>query len=343
MTTSKGTNKDIARYFVGAILGEEITDIDFLPQEYTYYHTKTNTENKKSQKVKTVRLDFVATIRTKTGEHKKILIEIQKSRRPNDLIRFRNYLAQQYKQTDMIEIKGDKLEKALPIVIIYLLGFELLGIDTIAVNISRLYTDLMLRDTAETGKRKKSSIIKKKHPFIECLTHDGYFIQIPRISKDMFVNWEKCGDLRKILSLFEQDYFVDKETKTVKKYPYTITDKNLKKMIEALEFIAVDPKIRRKMEEEYWAIQDDILWEKETTVLKTEKAELLSQNATLLNQNATKDKTIATRDKTIISQAKEIDKLRRQLGLNGTAAKQTAEQGTRPVRARNSVRPAIEN
>ena len=33
MATSKGTNKDIASYFVGTILGEEIADIELLPQE----------------------------------------------------------------------------------------------------------------------------------------------------------------------------------------------------------------------------------------------------------------------------------------------------------------------
>ena len=34
LATSKGTNKVNASYFVGTILGEEITDIELLPQEY---------------------------------------------------------------------------------------------------------------------------------------------------------------------------------------------------------------------------------------------------------------------------------------------------------------------
>ena len=29
-------DKDIARYFVGTVLGEKITDTDFAPQEYSY-------------------------------------------------------------------------------------------------------------------------------------------------------------------------------------------------------------------------------------------------------------------------------------------------------------------
>ena len=35
MTTGGGTNKDNAGFFVGTILGEEIMDIELLPQEYT--------------------------------------------------------------------------------------------------------------------------------------------------------------------------------------------------------------------------------------------------------------------------------------------------------------------
>jgi len=82
MTTSKGTNKDIASYFVGTVLGEEITDIELLPQEYTY-HTKPKKKVKAQKDAETlslIRLDFVATILTKGGEHKKVLIEIQKTK-----------------------------------------------------------------------------------------------------------------------------------------------------------------------------------------------------------------------------------------------------------------------
>ena len=79
-----------------------------------------------------------------------------------------------------------------------------------------------------------------------------------------------------MLSLFEQDYFVDE--KYLKKYPYPITNKNIKKMVETLEYISADPKVRRAMQEEYWAAQNEIIWENQVT-------ELSNQNATLSNQN----------------------------------------------------------
>jgi len=86
--------------------------------------------------------------------------------------------------------------------------------------------------------------------------------------------------------LFEQDYFVDKNF--LKKYPYPITDKNIKKMITTLEYIAADPKMRRAMEEEYWAELDEILWKQ----------------------------ALVEKDNTIAQQAREIAELRFKLGLN---------------------------
>ena len=139
MTTAKGTNSDMAGYFVGTVLGEEIEDIVLLPQEYTY-HAKLGEEAKQQRGGDTltlIRLDFVATIRTKSGEHKKVLIEIQKSKKATDLSRFRTYLGEQYKQTDTKEAKDNDTEDTLPIVIIYMLGFTLSKIDAIAVKVNR--------------------------------------------------------------------------------------------------------------------------------------------------------------------------------------------------------------
>ena len=280
MTTGKGTNRNIAGYFVGVILGEEITEIDLLPQEYTYPATTRKEQNGQVEieKMKLIRLDFVATIRTQSGEYKKVLIEIQKSQKPIDLLRFRTYLGEQYKQTDTITIKEDRIEQTLPIVIIYMLGFTLPGINTIALKAGRSYINLI-------GDVK----IKTKSPFIESLTHDGYFIQVPRIKREVYAEWDKCSELKQMLSLFEQDNFV--EANFTKKYTYPITNKNIKTMVETLAYISADPKVRREMQEEYWAAQNEIIWENQVA----------AKDKTI----AVKDKEIAVKDKTIAVMAKE--------------------------------------
>ena len=283
MTTSKGTNKDIASYFVGTILGEEIADIELLPQEYTY-HTKSKKRIKaqKGAEVLTlIRLDFVATIHTKGGEYKKVLIEIQRSQRPTDLLRFRTYLGEQYKQLDTIKVKENRIEQALPIVVIYMLGFTLSDVASIAIKANRTYVDIIC-----------GGEVKGKSPFIESLTHDAYFVQVPRINKGTYTDWDSCSKLKQMLSLFEQDYFVDDNF--LKKYPYPITNKNIKKMIETLEYIAADPKIRRAMQEEYWAAQDEVLWENQVTTLMNENVSLSNENVSLSNENVSLSNEVTT-------------------------------------------------
>ena len=274
MTTANGTNKENAKFFVGTILGEQITDIELLPQEYPY-HTKPKKKNKeqsvKSEVLTLIRLDFVATIRTKSGEQKKVLIEIQKSQKATDLIRFRTYLGEQYKQTDTIEIKGNTIERTMPIVIIYMLGFVLPEIEAIAVKVNRTYIDIMY-----------GGEVHSKSPFIESLTHDGYFMQIPRITAETFRDWENCTILQQLLSLFEQNYFV--EADFYKKYPYPITNKNMKRMIESLAYIVADPVTKRIMQEEYWDALNETLWENQVIAQADQIANQADQIANQADQ-----------------------------------------------------------
>ena len=275
---------------------------------------------------------MATTIRTKGGEYVKVMIEIQRSDKPTDMLRFRTYIGEQYKQLDTVTVNDNKIEDSLPIVVIYMLGFPLSSTNAIGVKADRRYFDII-----------KGVEIESKDPFIECLTHDGYFIQIPRISADTYKDWENCSELEQMLSLFEQDYFVDGNF--LKKYPYPLTNKNIKKMVETLEYIAADPKLRRAMQEEYWAAQNETLWEKEVKTLQQEiiankramaekdeamaenkrimaaKDEAMAQKDKALAKNkkaiAQKDKAMAENAKIIAEKDKIIADLQKQYGLNG--------------------------
>jgi hypothetical protein len=261
MATDNDTDRENARYFVSAVLGEEITEIDYLPQEYSYHsNQKSETEFlSEVEKLKLMRLDFAATICTGSGENRRLLIEIQRSNNPADLLRFRGYIGEQYQQSEMT----DKIEdKAMPIVVIYMLGFNLTGIDTIALKVSRTYIDL-LNPAAKFA----------KNTYIECLSHDSYYIQVARINAATYTDFDKCSELVQMLSVFEQDYFVE-EDKTIKRYPYTITNKNIKKMINTLEYIAADPVMRKIMKEEYWAAMNERIWKSQVDTLSDKVKEL---------------------------------------------------------------------
>ena len=273
-------DKDIARYFVGTVLGEEITDIDFAPQEYSY-EKEIHVENQ-IKKLSVIRLDFVATIRTKDGDEKKILIELQQSPEPYDIFRFRTYIGEQYTNKNNIVAKDDKLVKVMPIVAIYILGFKIDGVSQIAVKVKRSGYDIIDGGNVEI-----------KDPLFEALTHDAYFIQVSRIKQEMYNDWDNCSELLKILSVFEHNYFVDK--KYFKKYPYPITNKILKKMVNTLERIAADPKTRRAMQEEEFAALNLAFWKNVVTQ---------------------KDLALAQRDNALAQKDKEIADLRKMLGLN---------------------------
>src|ERR1700752_3888734 len=115
----------IAKFFIGTLLNETIEEVQVKPQEFTYTDQLAG--------LAVFRVDFIATIKSESGKFKKVLIEIQKAKNLIDLMRFRNYLAEQYKKEDEIETQTGKKRVALPIVTIYLLGFSLTEIETSAV------------------------------------------------------------------------------------------------------------------------------------------------------------------------------------------------------------------
>ena len=307
-------NKRIARFFVETLIGEKVEEIAMMPKEYTYMKkskkkkNKTQDENEKEEIeiLSVIRYDFVATIRTVNGENKKILIEIQKSSKPTDLMRFRTYLGEQYKLQDVVEVATGKVEKALPIITIYLLGFKIPKINTPAIKVQRTYIDMI-------GKKE----IKQKSRLIEALTHDGYFVQIPHIKG------KPRTILEKLLSVFEQKFFID-DKETTKVYEYPVDDENVKTIVEILRHAAADEKTRREMEAAWWADQDEKEYEKMEKEIEENKKIIAEQNKTIEEDKkikeenkktiAEKDKTIKEDKKTIAEKDREISELKRQLG-----------------------------
>ena len=285
-------NRRVARFFVETLIGEQVEEIAMMPKEYTYERKSKKGKNKiqdgnekeEVEILSVIRYDFVATIRNAEGENKKVLIEIQKSSKPTDLMRFRTYLGEQYKLQDVVEVATGKVEKALPIISIYLLGFTIPKIKTPAIKVNRTYMDMI-------GKTE----IKQKSRLIESLTHDGYFVQIPHIKG-------KPGTLlEKLLSVFEQKYFID-DKETTKEYEYPLDNKNLEEIVEMLKYAAADPRTKREMEAAWWADQDEKEYERMEKEIAENKKEI-----------AEKDKTIVEKDKTIAEKDREIAELKRLL------------------------------
>jgi len=151
-------NNEIAILILSTILEEEIIALDFLPQE-----TSTALENRSFT---VYRLDFSARIRTREGAVKHVVIKTQKAKFAADIMRFRRYLGEQYKQGFILD-GGGKIQKAIPIISIYFLGYPLEHVQVPVIKVLRSYYD------AATGQT-----IPAREEFIESLTHDSFVIQI---------------------------------------------------------------------------------------------------------------------------------------------------------------------
>jgi hypothetical protein len=220
-------NEKIASFFIGTLLDEQIEKLEVKPQELAFKDKEGNPLG-----IALIRFDFVATIKTSTGKFKKVLIEIQKAWDLIDLVRFRNYLAEQYKKVD--EIDGQS--QSLPITTIYILGFKLPEIKSPCIKVSRDYIDLI-----------KKEPISERSDFVEKLTHDSYVVQVGRITERYQTK------LDKLLSVFEQAHFVGDNEK-VKEFKHDPELPEIKLMTEVLHYACTDPEEREKidLEAEAW-------------------------------------------------------------------------------------------
>src|SRR6187402_3272315 len=82
----------LAKQFIELLLNVTILELEVKPQEVPI--KMSNPPDPKPLSI--IRLDFKAIIKQENGNRKTVLIELQKSKRPADLFRFRNYIGSQY-------------------------------------------------------------------------------------------------------------------------------------------------------------------------------------------------------------------------------------------------------
>jgi len=216
---------NVAKKLIGTLLETKVFDVELVITEYN----KPLEDDDKFPRY--FRLDYCATIINQKGEKQKVLIEIQKATGPENILRFREYIA-------IAGYMPKKEEKsALPIVTIYFLGFKLENVATPCLKVARQYVDMI-----------ENKVLQTKEKFVELLTHDSIIIQTPRISTEENPKTE----LEKILSVFEQKNFADDKETTIN-YKYPVEDDYLKNMLNILHYIGTDPEERKKMDNEaYW-------------------------------------------------------------------------------------------
>ncbi|MFM2377250.1 MAG: hypothetical protein RLZZ165_2347 [Bacteroidota bacterium] len=278
-------NERVAKFFIGTLLEETILAVEVKPQEFTHVSELAT--------LSVFRLDFIATILTGTGEQRKVLIEIQKARNEMDLMRFRNYLGEQYKKEDVLV--GEPV--ALPITTIYILGFRLPEITTACMKVERNYMDLIGR-----------TVIEAKSDFVEKLTHDCYVVQVDRITDRYQTR------LDKLLSVFEQAHFID-EKRIVKEFMHETDLEEVRLITDILHHSGVSPEERKliETEKEAWRTVQAMFAKTERKYLKEleEKDKALEEKDKTLEEKdkalEEKDKALEEKDKTLEEKDKALE------------------------------------
>jgi hypothetical protein len=283
-------NEKVAKFFIGTLLEQEIVAVEVKPQEYTYkgeLETVKGIQDAEERmrerfSIWVYRLDFIATIKTEKGEYKKVLIEIQKAKNPIDLMRFRNYLAEQYKKEDKINNKN----VILPITTIYILGFKLPEIESSCIRVARNYIDLINKTT-----------LSQKSEFVEKLTHDCFVVQVERITDRYQTR------LDKLLSVFEQRNFTD-DKEITKNYNYDLDLDEVKTITEILHYVGTDPQERKQIENEQEA-------RRTINAMLADYQEKLAEKDKTLNEQ---QQVISEKDQELIALKAQMSELKKQLG-----------------------------
>ncbi|MFZ2959069.1 MAG: hypothetical protein WA705_19450 [Candidatus Ozemobacteraceae bacterium] len=175
----------IAMLVLSTLIDKEVVELSLKPTESLWRADEAQV------KYTVFRMDFSAKVKMEDGSLNAVIIELQKAKLPNDIIRFRRYLASAYRDTENVRKEvnssGKSRSVGIPIIAVYILGHLLEGINVPTLRVGRNYID------AATGKE-----IKTKNEFVEGITHDALIVQLPALRN------KRRTSLEQMLALFDQ-------------------------------------------------------------------------------------------------------------------------------------------
>jgi len=261
-------NNNAAKTLIGTILGCEILSLEESPTERTKEIITQPTYPT------LYRLDYAAVIKTKDDKKRKVLIEVQKSFDKSDIYRFRDYLGNEY------------IKSKLDIITIYFLGFKL------KVASPAFVTGLDCHDI------RTLKPVEKKDDIVRKLSHTAYFIQTKRI--------DPCEDtlLDQLLTIFQQKTFIN-GGETLKPLLVSNIDPQLKEIVNILEYVAKNKKLKGQIDEEYEQLRRYERYYGDRIQKEYEREKVLEETLKALEE---KYKALEEKDKTIKSTVLNLHK-----------------------------------
>ncbi len=270
-----------ARLLVGAVLDEEVESLQALPQERSM---RAPSPGPSGELLTVRRVDFAATVRTVAGERLRVLVEVQKARFTDEVMRFREYLGRHYADRDNYDPGADGRRRHRPLRAIYILGECLPRTAATVLRVAREYVD------GVSGER-----LSEREEFVEALSHDCWVVQVPLLAS------RRRSDLERLLSVFDQELRVPGDRHVLEVDEREIPDR-YRPVLRRLEGAVASVEVADSM-----ALEDEVTetWgrmKRENAALARERAE---QDAALAEKDAAlaeKDAALAEKDAALAEQ-----------------------------------------
>jgi len=218
-------NERIAKIVLSIILDNQVLSLQAKPQEIP---------NVQVGNFNVYHFDYKAVIRNQQGENQTVLIEVQKHRGIDAIPRFRNYLGSNYMRTEtIINTQGNEVTTPLPIITIYLLGYDLPEFPCRAIRVDNRPYDIVERKYIDIRSR-----------FVELLTHQSFVLiaaDKPNVVKHNTL-------LEKFLNLFIQKIKNEESNSIIEVDDEQ--DAGLQQIVEHLSHGLLDEDLVRKLQAE---------------------------------------------------------------------------------------------
>ncbi len=211
-------DNNIAKTVLSIILDTNIISLQARPQE-TILHNGL------------FRFDYKAVIQEENSETKTVLVEVQKYNSPNPIKRFRGYLGTNYARTETVQTADGEIEVTLPLVSVYILGYDLPEFDCRIIRIDNTPYDIV-------GQK----ILNVRSKFVEQLTHKCYILLAQNEGKT-----SKATLVEQLLDLFIQKLKGEKSNPVIE-IAEEVYHNELIPIIERLKRATLDDELLRKVQ-----------------------------------------------------------------------------------------------
>jgi hypothetical protein len=275
------SNNRLAKKVISTILDTPIVKLELNQQEFV--------SEGKVRGTRVFRLDFKVTIQQADGMKQQVMIELQKSKLPTNIYRFRQYLGSLYadkSKPEDIDFEDQKAPETLPIIAIYILGYNIPDLPFLATRITRGIIDAVSDEEIVSGSE-----------FIQALSHESYILQVSRLSDN------RRTRLERFLNLFNQAYVSDKN--------YILDLDDIRTEFEDVAEYLQKPLKMEEMVEQFTVEEEMEMYfrivEAEKKKLATELEELHRKKEELSKEKEelSKEKKVLFEEKEVLSRDKE--------------------------------------